>query len=93
MIGVDVRSCFRERLQLLLHQRNMTQKQLAERAEITEAAISKYVSGERMPSMPLLARIVQALDTSADFLLGIENSLNDKKQKTEKRIFKWKTRK
>lgn len=53
-----------------LDKQGMTQKQLAEKSGITEAAISRYLSGERTPRSVFLAKIAKALGVSSDYLLG-----------------------
>ena len=55
-----------------LQKRGMTQKELASRIGVTEAVISRYVSGDREPKPEVLANIATALHTTSDFLLGIE---------------------
>lgn len=56
-----------------LQKRGMTQRELAERIGVTEAVISRYISGDREPKPDVLANIATALHTTSDFLLGIEN--------------------
>lgn len=53
----------------LLDQRGMTQKQLSEKAGITEAAISHYIKGNRVPRASVLGRLAIALNTTTDYLL------------------------
>ncbi len=60
---------FSQRLELLLKEHHMTQKKLAEKASVTEAAISLYIKGERTPRAAVLNRIAEALDTTADYLM------------------------
>ena len=67
-------SIFSERLQQVLAQKEITQKELASRAGVTESAISYYMKGQRTPSGDVLTRIAIALDTTTDYLLG--NSSN-----------------
>lgn len=55
-----------------LQQCNMTQKDLASRIGVTEAVISRYISGEREPKPEMIANIATALHTTSDYLLGIE---------------------
>ncbi len=57
----------------VLQKRGMTQKDLATRIGVTEAVMSRYVSGDREPKPEMLANIATALHTTSDFLLGIEN--------------------
>lgn len=56
-----------------LQKRGMTQKELASLIGVTEAVISRYVSGDREPKPDTLANIATALHTTSDYLLGIEN--------------------
>ena len=63
-------SLFSERLVMLLEKKRMTQKELAEKAHITESAMSYYVKGVRTPRGEILSRIAQALQVSTDYLLG-----------------------
>ena len=61
-----------ERLTELLRERKMTQKQLAELIGVTEATVSRYMSGERTPKSGILANMATALHTTSDYLLGQE---------------------
>lgn len=61
------------RISQLLKSRNIQQKELAEQIGITEATISRYISGTREPKPEVLANIATALRTTSDYLLGIEN--------------------
>lgn len=52
---------------------HLTQKQLAEISGLTEAGISRYIAGERLPRIDILLRIAAALNCTIDYLLyGIE---------------------
>lgn len=61
------------RITKILQKRGMTQKELSSRIGVTEAVVSRYVSGERDPKPDVLANIATALNTTSDYLLGIEN--------------------
>ncbi|MFC0265706.1 helix-turn-helix domain-containing protein [Alloscardovia macacae] len=54
----------------LLHEKNMSQKDLSDKTGITPAAISRYANGERAPRPIMLAKIAKALDTSPEDLTG-----------------------
>lgn len=60
------------RISETLKKRGMTQKELAGRIGVTEAVMSRYISGDREPKPDGLANIATALHTTSDFLLGIE---------------------
>lgn len=56
----------------LLTEQNMTQKELAKAAGLTESAISHYVKGDRVPRGANLMKIARALGTTTDDLLSRE---------------------
>lgn len=58
-----------ERIRAVMDEKGMNQKQLAIKANITEASISKYLSGERSPRTDVVVKIAKALDTSVNYLL------------------------
>ncbi|MBQ6661403.1 MAG: helix-turn-helix transcriptional regulator [Lachnospiraceae bacterium] len=57
-----------ERMKELLEKKKMTQHDLAERVGCTEAAISHYIKGDRIPRSSVLAKIAVTLDTTSDYL-------------------------
>lgn len=62
-----------ERIAEILKNKNIRQKDLADRIGVTEATISRYIAGEREPKPEVLANIATALNTTSDYLLDIEN--------------------
>lgn len=69
-------SIFSKRISLLLSQKNLSQKELANKAGVTESAMSYYVKGERTPRGEVLSRIAKALNCSTDYLLGNDTGDN-----------------
>ena len=67
-----------------LKEKNMTQKELAEKAGVTEAAVSPYVKGDREPRSNTLGVIAAALGVTAGFLLGMGVGSVTKDEKVEK---------
>ncbi|MCM3703231.1 helix-turn-helix domain-containing protein [Paenibacillus macerans] len=59
-----------ERIKILREQNNLTQKDLAAKAEMSVAQLSRYETNDRKPDPESLRKIVDALDTNADYLLG-----------------------
>lgn len=56
----------------LLQQSGITQRMLAEKANTTEATISRYLTcADRMPRVDLVVSIAKALNVSTDYLLGL----------------------
>ncbi len=71
-------------------QRRFTQEQLAEKSNISNVYMGEIERGVKMPSIPVLIDIIEALDVSADFLLrdsiasGIPFVNNEITQKLDK---------
>lgn len=61
---------FRQRLQMLLDEKNINQKELAELSGVTEVTISRYMNGFRKPRIEIANKIAQVLNTTTDYLLG-----------------------
>ena len=59
-------------IQMLLKQRGMTRRELAERTGLTEVAIGRYINGEREPKAVTLSAIAVELGVSMDELMGTE---------------------
>ena len=45
-----------EKIKQLMETCNLTQKELADKCDLTEGAISKYVNGERTPRVEVLIK-------------------------------------
>ena len=74
-------SIFSERINGIMNQRQITQKQLAEIASVTESAMSHYVNGGRTPRIEVVRRLSVALGVTTDYLLGMDepNTENESK--------------
>lgn len=59
-----------KRLATAIETSGLTQKEVAERADISTVQLYKYLHGETLPGSPALARLADALIVTADFLLG-----------------------
>ena len=62
-----------DRIAEMLVKRNMTQRKLASRLNITEAQLSRYISGDREPKPETIANLATALQTTSDYLLGLDD--------------------
>lgn len=63
---------FGERLLLVLKEKEITQRELAEKININETALSRYVNCARKPRMDILVNIARALNVSVEYLTGKE---------------------
>lgn len=65
-----------ERLKVLRNKRNLLQKDLAEKLNLSQQTISLYESEKRQPDYQILQNIADLFNVSVDYLLGrtdIEN--------------------
>ena len=56
----------------LIKKNNISQTELARLTGITDCTMSRYMSGQRIPTVRNLVRIAKALNTSTDYLLGLK---------------------
>ena len=70
---------FTERFCFALKQSKIKQKTLEEQIGVCKQSISGYKSGRTFPSIQTLRLICEALEVSADYLLGLENEDGTKK--------------
>lgn len=79
---------FIKRLQMLLDENNMNQKELAHKVGVTEVTISRYMNGERKPRVEIINKIAEALNTTTDYLLGRSDIRNPYKKTSINKIIK-----
>ena len=65
---------FNTRLREIMQEMGITQRALAVRLNISEAALSKYLNEDRQPRIELLANMATALNTTTDYLLGRDDN-------------------
>lgn len=66
-----------KRVMKMMKQRDVTQRELAEMSGITEAAMSRYMRGERQPRAEVVANMATALGVTSDYLLGREEDRSE----------------
>lgn len=64
---------FKERLNRVLKENQMSQNALAKKIGMSQSVVNNYCTGVREPSLDALVLICNALQESADYLLGIIN--------------------
>jgi transcriptional regulator with XRE-family HTH domain len=67
---IGTKTGFGSRLQKLREVRGLTQAELGRRAGIAAASVSHFETGQRAPSLESLVKLADALEVSADALLG-----------------------
>lgn len=59
----------KEKLMHLMKEQSLTQKELASKASVTEASLSKYLNGVRTPRIDVVVKLAKALNTTPNCLL------------------------
>lgn len=67
--GVVMNNDIGSNIKELSSMKGISQKQLAKLSDLTEATISRYVKGTRVPTVEVLSKIAKALDTTTEELL------------------------
>ncbi|WP_131038711.1 helix-turn-helix domain-containing protein [Clostridioides difficile] len=73
-----------DRIATLRKELDINQKELATKVGITEASLSRYENNLREPKSEIIVRLAKALETSTDYLLGVND--NTKISKEDKLI-------
>lgn len=66
---------FGERLRKTLHDRSMTQEELARKALISKSTVYMYINCGVLPTADNLKAVCEVLCVSADYLIGLENKI------------------
>lgn len=60
---------WKEKVTVLMHEQNITQKQLSQLSGITESSVSRYLHSDRRPRMDVVVNFAKALGVTTDYLL------------------------
>lgn len=71
MTELELMRRFSSNLKKMLEYNNETQRELADDTGISEATISYYIRGERMPSLKNVINIAHALDCEFNELIDV----------------------
>lgn len=66
----DMRDVFSKQLIKSLKRSGLTQRKLADKIGATESAVSRYLTGSRVPNLYFLVKLSEALDTTPNELLN-----------------------
>ncbi len=77
-----------DRIKYLREKLNWTQQQLCDKTGLTKVQLSRYETNDRKPDPDALKRIVDALDTSGDYLLGRTDDPNPLKMVASGRAYR-----
>lgn len=71
----EFKKAFASNLKQIMRDRQITQKELAEVAGITNTCVSYYMTGRRLPPLESLYRLASALGCSIDVLCGVDSRI------------------
>ena len=71
---------FSQRIVSLRKQRKLTQEKLGELVNMSQRSVANWESGERLPSISTLIDLSEKLNVSVDYLLGVTDDPEIKKQ-------------
>ena len=74
----------RNRIEMQLRLKKMSQKDLAEKLGVTEVTVSRWLNGERDPSIETLNRSAETLGTTTSYFFMTDDWQNEKKPVEEK---------
>lgn len=66
-----------DRIKECRENQGLSMTKLAEKTGLTLSAISQFESGERDPSLESLKKLADALQVSADYIMGREEEISD----------------
>ena len=64
---------FSERIAEAIKSSGLSQKEIAEKLNISESNITNWKKGENLPSVEVLFNLCKLLNESADYLLGLDD--------------------
>ncbi len=73
-MDANVKQIFPARLVAIRKERNMSQEEFSKKTGISRVGLIRYESGDRLPNVEILKRITDALNISADYLIGNTDS-------------------
>ncbi|HDT9276029.1 TPA: helix-turn-helix domain-containing protein [Listeria monocytogenes] len=66
---------FGDKLKSLRKSKKMTQAELASKIGVSKWSVTSYEQGRTSPSVEVLIKICETLDTSSDYMLGISDTV------------------
>lgn len=72
MVELDKNKVFVNEVKRLMKEQNINQKDLAKRSGITEASVSRYLAGTRLPRLDVVLNFAEALKVDPSILLPNE---------------------
>lgn len=77
---------FKERINSLMKEKNITQQMLAEIVNTTQATLSRNMNGVHAPKAEMIEKMADFFDVSSDYLLGLSNERKPRKKSYKKEI-------
>lgn len=76
MTELEFMEDFSDRIDYFLRCKGWSQKDLAEKSGLSKSTVSRYIKGERMPTVKALVNICCALDCDVDELILVNEEFD-----------------
>lgn len=80
------RNTFGDKLLLALRNKNISQKELADRIGVTQATISRYITGLSAPTSGTLQKLSVELNLPINYFFTVDDSTTQEKQDDDIRV-------
>lgn len=70
---MEIRNRYIERIKEAMKNNNMNARELSKRCGLSEASISRYLSGNMSPRLPAISKMAEALHVDPMWLMGYDN--------------------
>ena len=76
MMLITIQTKVATRIKTLLAERNMTQRELADKLWISESTVNRWVNDNRMPSVENIYAMSRIFNTTTDYIIGASDERN-----------------
>lgn len=73
-VTTDFLTNIQSSIKMLLYENGMKSKDLANALNIEPATVSRYLNGNRIPTLVFLVAVCDLFDVSLDFLVGLSDN-------------------
>lgn len=73
-VTTDFLTNIQSNIKMLLYENGMKSKDLANALNIEPATVSRYLNGNRIPTLVFLVAVCDLFDVSLDFLVGLSDN-------------------
>ena len=80
---VEEKGKFSQKVKLMRESKEMTQEELSKKVEIDRSSLANIERGSHIPSLKVVTKLAEVLETTIDYLLGSKNAKVEKEAFTQ----------